>query len=196
MLAEYQITLPPQTIESADPKGKAVLDKALAQVGFIPNMYARMVNSPGLLETYLGGYAAFRNDSGFTPPEQEVVFLVISRENGCEYCVSAHSLLADAKSKLDPEVTDAIRAGEPVPDARLAALAAFTRVMVATRGLPSRADVGAFLAAGYEERHILEIVLAIAVKTLSNYANHLFHTPLDAMFEGRRWACATCDLES
>jgi alkylhydroperoxidase family enzyme len=48
--------------------------------------------------------------------------------------------------------------------------------------------VGAFLAAGYSERQILEIVLAIAVKTLSNYANHLFHTPVDAMFESRVWA--------
>lgn len=56
MLAEYQITLAPQTIETADPKGKATLEKARAQVGFIPNVYARMVNSPDLLETYLSGY--------------------------------------------------------------------------------------------------------------------------------------------
>ncbi|MGB4781712.1 carboxymuconolactone decarboxylase family protein [Candidatus Methylomirabilis sp.] len=187
MLAEYQITLSPQTIDNAEPPAKAVLEKALAQVGFIPNMYARMVHSPGLLETYLGGYAAFRNDSGFTPQEQEVVFLAISRENGCEYCVSAHSMLADMQSKVPTEVTNAIRAGTPIPDKKLAALAKFTRVMVASRGLPAQADVQAFLAAGYSERQILEIVLAIAVKTLSNYANHLFHTPLDAMFESRRW---------
>lgn len=187
MEAEYQITLPPQTIESAEPEATAVLEKAQAQVGFIPNMYARMVNSPGLLETYLSGYAAFRNDSGFTPPEQEVVFLAISHENGCEYCVSAHSMLADVKSKLDPAVTDAIRANAPIPDPKLAALAGFATAMVRSRGLPSRDDVAAFLAAGFEERHILEIILAIGVKTLSNYANHLFHTPLDEMFEPRRW---------
>lgn len=187
MLAEYQITLSPQTIDNAEPPAKAVLDKALAQVGFIPNMYARMVHSPGLLETYLGGYAAFRNDSGFTPQEQEVVFLAISRENGCEYCVSAHSMLADMQSKVPAGVTNAIRAGTPIPDTKLAALARFTQAMVASRGLPTRADVEAFLAAGYSERQILEIVLAIAVKTLSNYANHLFHTPLDVMFESRRW---------
>lgn len=187
MKAEYKMTLAPQTIETAPPKAKAVLEKALAQVGFIPNMYAAMVNSPGVLETYLLGYAAFRQDSGFTPPEQEVVFLTISRENGCEYCVSAHSMLADKKSNLAPEVTDAIRDGAPIRDAKLAALSAFTRRMVTSRGLPSRADVEAFLAAGYRERHILEIVLAIAVKTLSNYANHLFHTPLDPMFAERAW---------
>lgn len=187
MLAEYQITLPPLTLETAGPKARAVLDKALTQVGFIPNMYARMAHSPGLLETYLNGYAAFRNDSGFTTAEQELIFLVISRENGCEYCVSAHSFLADKKSGVATEVTDAVRAGTTIPDLKLAALARFTRVLVKSRGLPSRIDVAAFLSAGYSEQQILEVVLAIAVKTLSNYANHLFHTPLDPMFESRRW---------
>ena len=81
----------------------------------------------------------------------------------------------------------AIRDGRLIPDPKLQALAEFTRVMVASRGLPDRKHTDAFLSAGYGERQILEIVLAIAVKTLSNYANHLFHTPLDAKFEGRRW---------
>lgn len=187
MLAEHQITLAPQTLENASAGAKPVLEKALAQVGFIPNMYARMVNSPGLLDTYLNGYAAFRNQSGFSSQEQEVVFLSISRENGCEYCVSAHSFLADMKSGVPADVTNAIRDDLPIPDAKLQALASFTRTLVVARGLPTKADVAPFLAAGYEERHILEIVLAISVKTLSNYANHLFHTPLDPMFEGRRW---------
>lgn len=190
MLAGYQITLPPQSLDTAQGQTKEVLDKALEQVGFIPNMYANMVHSPGVLNTYLEGYAAFRKDSGFTPVEQEVVFLVISRENGCEYCVSAHSFLADKASGVPTAVTDAIRAGHPIEDAKLQALAEFTRVMVAHRGLPDRAHTEPFLAAGYSERQILEIVLAIAVKTLSNYANHLFHTKLDDMFVPRCWTDA------
>lgn len=188
MLAGYQITLPPQTIGTAEGKAKETLGRALEQVGFIPNMYANMANSPGLLNTYLDGYAAFRQESGFTPTEQDVIFLVISRENGCEYCVAAHSVLADKASGVPVAVTDAIRDGHPLPDAKLQALAEFTRVLVASHGLPERAQTGPFLAAGYSERHILEIVLAIAVKTLSNYANHLFHTPLDEMFAARRWS--------
>ncbi|AUM01522.1 alkylhydroperoxidase [Rhodocyclaceae bacterium] len=187
MLAERPLNLNPLTLDTAPAKGRALLEQAQKNLGFIPNMYARMVNSPGLLETYLTGYAAFRNESGFTPAEQEVVFLVISQENGCEYCVSAHSFIADKKSALDPAVTDAIRAGEAIADPRLAALAAFTRTMVAKRGLPAASEMERFLAAGYTERHVLEIVLAIAVKTLSNYANHLFHTPLDPVFADRKW---------
>ncbi|MGL3662837.1 carboxymuconolactone decarboxylase family protein [Pseudomonas aeruginosa] len=187
MLSEYQLNLPDLDLATTDERGQAVLQKAKAQVGFIPNMYARMVNSPGLLETYLDGYAAFRNESGFTPAEQELVFLVISRENGCEYCVSAHSVLADKQSGLDPRFTDAIRAGQPIDEPRMAVLADFTRTLFHTRGLPSREATEAFLAAGFSERQVLEIVLALAVKTLSNYANHLFHTPLDPMFASRAW---------
>lgn len=187
MLSEYQLTLAPKTLDDADAEARAVLEKAKAQVGFIPNMYARMANSPGLLATYLDGYARFRQQSGFTPVEQEVALLTISRENGCEYCVSAHSVLADNLSKVPAAVTDAIRDDGPIPDAKLAALSRFARAMVVERGLPSRAEVDGFLSAGYSERQILEIVLAIAVKTLSNYSNHLFHTPLDEVFAARAW---------
>ena len=188
MLAEYQMTLPMISLDEAEGEARDVLQKALNQVGFVPNMYANMVHSPGLLNTYLDGYAAFRKESGFTSVEQEVIFLVISRENGCEYCVGAHSFLADKASGVPPAVTDAIRDGRPIADAKLQALATFTRVLVASRGLPDRRQTDAFLSAGYGERQILEIVLAIAVKTLSNYTNHLFHTALDPMFEGRRWS--------
>jgi uncharacterized peroxidase-related enzyme len=150
-------------------------------------MFGVMANSPGLLDTYVHGYERFRALSGFTPAEQEVVLLAVSRENGCTYCVAAHSFIADRMSGVPQAVTDAIRDGEPIPDARLAALHDFTRTMVAKRGLPDSSDVDAFLAAGYSERQILEVVLAIAVKTLSNYTNHLFHTPVDEVFACRAW---------
>ena len=109
-------------------------DRAQGQVGFIPNMYARMVNSPGLLETYLDGYAVFRAESGFSPSEQELVLLVISRTNGCEYCMAAHSMLARSKSGMDAAVLEAVRNRTALPDPRLAALAAFTEHLVTTRG--------------------------------------------------------------
>jgi uncharacterized peroxidase-related enzyme len=184
--AEYQLTLPARTDTDDDPAVAAALAKVKAQFGTIPNMYARMANVPGLLETYRTGYDAFRQDSGFSPAEQEVVLLAISRANGCSYCVTAHSVVADM-AKVPTEVTDALRAGDPLPDARLDALATFTTTMVDKRGLPSRADVEAFLAAGFEERDILQVVLAIAVKTLSNYSNHLFHTPVEPAFAHRAW---------
>jgi uncharacterized peroxidase-related enzyme len=187
MLAEHKLLLAPITLENADGEVKSVLEKAKEQVGFIPNMYQGMVNSPGLLNTYLDGYTAFRQNSGFSTIEQEVIFLTISKINGCSYCMAAHSFIADKKSMVPTEVTDAIRDGNKILDNKLAALNAFTTTMVVERGLPSKKDVGVFVGAGFSERQILEIILAISVKTISNYSNHLFHTPVDEMFEDRTW---------
>ncbi len=193
MPEKFQMSLPPHTLGSESPRIRGVLEQAQQQVGFIPNMYARMVNSPGLLETYLTGYDRFRKESGFTPAEQEVVFLTISRENGCHYCVAAHSVLADKFSHVPTAVTDAIRDGNPIPEPKLRALSEFTRTLMAKAGRPDRADVDAFLAAGYTERHILEIILAVAVKTLSNWSNHAFNTPVDEMFAAREWSAAPAE---
>lgn len=187
MAAQYELALEPRTIDNAEPKARELLQGAKAKLGRIPNMYAGMANSAGLFSTYLHGYQQFREDSGFNSVEQEVVLLTISRENDCHYCVAAHSVLADKMSGVPAEVTDAIRDGKPVPDQKLAALSDFTRAMLQSHGFPGRDDVERFLAAGYSERQILEIVLAISVKTISNYANHLFQTPVDDMFANRAW---------
>jgi alkylhydroperoxidase family enzyme len=97
-------------------------------------------------------------------------------------------MIADKKSGVPADVLHAIRAGQPIPDARLAALYALTAEMVKTQGRP-RADIlQAFLAADFQERDVLYIVLAIAVKTLSNYSNHAFATPVDAVFSAYKVA--------
>lgn len=184
--AERALFLPARTEDDADPAVAAVLTAAKQQVGMIPNMYAGMANAPGLLETYLDGYRRFRSSSGFSKVEQEVVFLAISRANACTYCMAAHSTIAD-KAKVPTEVTDALRAGHPLPDERLDTLARFTAVLVDRRGLPGAEEVDEFLAAGFTEEQVLHIVLAIGVKTLSNYSNHLLHTPVDGIWAARTW---------
>jgi len=191
MPTAYQTTLPLLTPATAAAQGTPLLESAQKKLGFIPNMYGAMVNSPGLLETYQLGYERFRSESGFTPAEQEVVFLAISFDNGCDYCMAAHSVIADAFSKVPKDTTDAIRAGAAIPDARLAALAGFTRHLLHTRGRPTAEAAQAFIRTGFTERQILEIILAIAVKTLSNYSNHIFGTPVDDMFKGRLWSPPT-----
>lgn len=189
-MSTYQMTLGAHTIESAPADARPILETAKARLGLVPNMYASMANLPGLLGTYIHGYELFRAQSGFTPPEQEVVLLVVSRENACEYCVAAHSMIAEKMSKVPAQALGAIRDGEAIADPKLAALADFTRAMVRKRGNPSPADAAAFLKAGYTEHQILAIVLAVAVKTISNYSNHLFHTPVDAPFAPFAWTAA------
>ena len=183
----FKTSLPLRTIEDSNPAVSAPLKAAKAGMGMVPNMYAAMANLPALLETYNYGYGKFRAEAGFTPVEQEVVFLAISRLNGCHYCVAAHSFVGDMMSKVPAEVTDAIRDGRPVPDAKLEALRHFAHVMAESRGNPTPEQAKAFLEAGFTEEHILGIVLAISVKVISNYSNHIFHTELDAAFAGRAW---------
>lgn len=175
------------TIETATGKAKAMLEAAKEKFGFVPNMYGGMAHEPALFEAYVSSYNSFRAECGFTPVEQEVILLVVSRENGCTYCMAAHSFVADKLSGVPAPITDAIRDGRTIPDAKLAALAAFTEKMVLSRGNPNDADIAAFKAAGYTERNILGVILGISVKTLSNYTNHVFHTPLDGAFAGRVW---------
>ncbi len=182
-----KLALPAQTIDSTEGTGKAMLETARAQLGVVPNMYANMVNSPGLLETYLLGYKCFREESGFTPIEQEVVLLTISRFHGCTYCMAAHSMIADKMSKVPSVALHALRTGGPIPYTRLAALSEFTAIMLEQRGNPSSERFVAFIAAGYRDRDVLEIVLAIAVKTISNYSNHVLHTRVDDAFRAYAW---------
>jgi uncharacterized peroxidase-related enzyme len=182
MTAEYKIGLEPVSDKAATGVAKEIMDTTKAGFGFVPNMYRTMANSAGFLSTYAHGYKEFRQHSGFTPAEQELVFLVISRENGCDYCTAAHSMVAENVSKLDAQTLAAARENAHIADEKLRALAAFTQHVFASRGMITQVQAAAFLAAGYEEKQIMEIVLAIAVKTLSNYSNHIFHSELDDVF--------------
>ncbi|TAM04930.1 MAG: carboxymuconolactone decarboxylase family protein [Paraburkholderia sp.] len=178
----YIKTLAPVDHASAEGKQKEILDTARKQVGFIPNMYANMANVPAVLDTYLHGYGLFRGESGFSPAEQEVVFLAVSQINGCAYCTAAHSMIADKMSGVPAPVLQAIRNSQPIPDARLAALFGLTQDIVRTLGQPGEDKVAAFLDAGYKEQDMLYIILAVSVKVLSNYSNHAFGTEVDSRF--------------
>jgi len=184
----YKISLPPISLANADERAKPLLEAAKKQTGMVPNMYENMANFPALLETYGNGYNLFRKEGGFTPVEQEVIFLTISKENGCDYCMAAHSIVADMISKVPVEVTEAIRNDTRIPDAKLNILSKFTSSMLLKRGRPSEEDVQEFLMADYTEKHILAIILAISVKTISNYSNHIFQTEVDTMFKAREWS--------
>lgn len=182
----YKIGLEPVKLEDANEQQKEILEKAKKANGMIPNMYNNMVNLPALQNTYDTGYHQFREDSGFTPAEQEVVLLTISIENSCGYCTAAHSYLAENVSKTPKDVIEAIREGKEIQDVKLKALYEFTKVMNESRGNPTPEEAKKFLDAGYSEKQILAIILAQAVKTISNYSNHIFHTEVDEAFAGSK----------
>lgn len=173
-------------LESAPAASRPLLEGARRTLGFIPGLYAGMAESPAALKAYTELSAIFSR-SGLGPVEQQVVLLAVSVENACEFCVAAHSFVARNVTRVPPAVIDALRAGGSLPDARLDALAVFARRVVRSRGRVSEADLRAFLEAGYSQSQVLDVVLGVAMKTLSNYSNHVLDTPVDAPFAAERW---------
>jgi uncharacterized peroxidase-related enzyme len=187
MSVQTKLNFEPVTIETAEEPAKSTLQQTMNNLGFVPNMYGFMAVNPSLLTSYTSGYNAFREESGFTPQEQEVVLLSVSYVNECDYCMAAHSFVADKMSNVPTEVTDAIRDGREIPDAKLNALSEFTKKVVIERGIVSQEAIQEFLNAGYEKKHVFGVITGVGVKTLSNYMNHLAKTPVDDIFSERKW---------
>jgi len=187
MSVQTKLTFEPVTLESAEEPAKSTLQEAKNNLGFVPNMYEFMAINPSLLTSYISSYNAFREESGFTPQEQEVVLLSISYVNECDYCMAAHSFVADKMSNVPAEVTDAIRDGQEIPDSKLKALSKFTKKVVEDRGFVSQEAIQEFLDAGYEKKHVFGVITGVGVKTMSNYMNHIAETPVDDVFSERKW---------
>lgn len=180
----YQV----HTAETAADSAREILAGAQKHYGFVPNLLGTMAEAPALLKAYTTLSRIFE-ESSFDAAERQVVLLTVSYENGCDYCIAAHSVIAEMQRVPGPVVA-AIRDGQPIPDPKLQALRRFTAAVVGTRGQPSDAEVDAFVAAGYGRQQVLEVVLGVGIKTLSNYTNHIAETPLDTAFARAAWSKA------
>lgn len=170
---------------SAPEEAKPALQQVRQQTGFLPNLYGVLAESPQALAAYKAASDQFMKCS--LPDEAKlVVLLTASRSNGCSYCVAAYSALAPAHH-VDESVVKAIREDKPVDDPKLEAVRTFTAHVVDNRGWLADADVHAFLAAGFTQRQVLDVLTGVAVKTLSNYVNHLAQTPLDDALASFAW---------
>ena len=174
------------TLETAPAEAREQLEGAKAKLGFIPNLYAGMANSPAMLKTYLTFAENLAEFGQLTPVEQQVAYLTISAENGCTYCVGAHSVLA---SMVDiPEDTLAeLRAQQPLSDPKLNAIRNLSLELIKHRGWVSENELDDFIGAGFNQSHVLEIITILAQKTMSNYFNHIAQTPLDEQFASMAW---------
>jgi len=172
-------------IDSAPEASKSMLAESQKAFGMLPNILAVMAEAPGLLEGYKLLHKLFE-DSSFNAEELTVVWQTINVEHNCIYCVPAHTGIAHMM-KVDPALTDALRNQESMPTEKLQALHDTTLAMVRKRGELSDEEIAAFYAAGYEQRQLLEIVLGLSQKVMSNYVNHIAKTPTDAAFKKFAW---------
>lgn len=167
------------------PEAAAAFDSAQSTFGMIPNLTRKMATSPALAKAYLDLTGLFEGSS-LSAPERGVVLLSVSRFHGCDYCMAAHSVTGRMTGLLDAEV-DALREDRPLTDARLEALRQFVNTMLEKRGWVGPDDLSAFRDAGFGEQQVLDVILGIGLKTLSNYTNHIAGTPVDEAFGHERW---------
>lgn len=154
---------------------QVIFDKLQKGVGFVPNLYAYFAKS----ETALGDYLTFQNrKTTLTAREKEVVNLVTSQINGCRYCQSAHTELAKMLRFTDEQILE-IRRGSATFDPKFDALAKFTASVVNNRGRVAEGTVDTFFAAGYNESHLVDVIIAVGDKIISNYLHNLTQVDID-----------------
>jgi uncharacterized peroxidase-related enzyme len=180
-MAEFEI----HSMESAPKDSRATLRAVESEYGFIPNLLRVLAESPHAVRAYwtLGKEL---NGSSLTPIEQQVLMLAVSLVNRCPYCMAAHSLAARMAGLSDEDV-DAVREGRSLSDPKLEALRAFVCEVTECRGWVKSAETEAFMAAGFTRAQVFEVMLGIAYKTLSNYANHVVGTLLDEQYKEMEW---------
>lgn len=182
------MSYPVNTIETAPEAAKSALTASKKGFGFLPNLLAVMSTAPALLEGYLTLSKIF-DGSSLSAAERQVVLLAVSRENDCAYCMAVHTAIAGMQ-KVPSEAVNAIRDDAAIPDPKLEALRRFASAVTHARGWVPDADMSAFLAAGYGHQQVLEVVLGVGLKTISNYTTHIAKTPLDAAFKPVEWQAA------
>ena len=178
-------TLKIHNIESAPEASKALLEGSQKAYGMIPGLHGVLAGSPGLLNAYQTLHELFVASS-FNEDELTVVWQTINVEHECHYCVPAHTAIANMMH-VAPEITEALRNETKMPTDKLQTLHQTTLYLVRNRGRISDKESEAFFNAGFTEQQLLEIILGISQKVISNYTNRIAETPIDASFEKFAW---------
>lgn len=180
-----QKLLNPLTIENAPEKSKPILTQIKKGFGFIPNLMATFANSPAVLEGYMGLDKSWEGSS-LSPVERQLILLAVSTQNECGYCIAAHSTILKGGLRVPAETVKAVRHGDSLTDSKLDALVKLTREIVAERGHVSEATLKRFLESGYNGTQVMEVLIGVALKTISNYLDHMNPAPLDPAFQAEK----------
>lgn len=168
-----RITVP--TRDTVSPANQAMFDALQGQLGFVPNLYATFALSQNALGTYLALQSA---KSSINAKAREVVNLVVSQYNGCRYCLAAHTMLGKMNGFTDAQIME-LRSGTASFDAKFDALARLTGALVANRGHADAAATDAFFAAGWTQENLVDVIVTIGDKIISNYLHSATDIPVD-----------------
>ncbi|BFG71224.1 carboxymuconolactone decarboxylase family protein [Sediminibacterium sp. KACHI17] len=154
---------------------QSLFDNLQKGLGFVPNLYAYFAKS----ETALGDYLTLQNrKSSLRAKEREVINLVTSQINGCRYCQSAHTVIGKMNGFTDEQILE-IRKGTASFDNKLDALAKFTTSVITNRGRATDESKNDFFAAGYTEANLIDVIIVVGDKIISNYIHNLTEFEID-----------------
>ena len=169
------------TPETAPQAAQDELKNSAEAFGWVPNLHAVLAEAPPVLTAYKSLHGLFQQSS-FDNEERTVVWQSINLENTCHYCVPAHTTIA-GMMEVDAVLITSLLEGKTLPTAKLEVLKDTTKALINQRGDLDDEQVTRFKTVGYGNEQLLEIILGIAQKTISNYTNKLAHTPLDEQFQ-------------
>jgi len=153
-----------------------ILDAVHHQLGMVPNLFRLLGQSPVALAAVTGLNATL--SKALDARTRERIALAVSQVNGCHYCLSAYTYVAQHFHKLPPEEIARNRRGGSSDPKADAAVRFATRV-TATRGKVSGADLAAVRAAGYGDAQIIEIVAVAVYYLFTNFINNVAETDID-----------------
>jgi len=165
------------TTETQNEQAEKILATVEEQFGFRPNLIEELVTAPAAAQVYLRGQDAMA-DSSLTPTQQQAVQLAVATHNECHYCDAAHAALG-RQSGMASEDIDAIRNGDLPRDTDLRGVVSATRRVLEERGWLDDADLQELSAGGVDRQTLYEILAFVALKTLTNYVNHIADTEID-----------------
>ena len=176
---------PVYTLESAPAQSRPVLQQLQQTFGLVPNIAAKMAESPVLINGFIGLFQRVHSSS-LTEPQIQTLLLTNAVTNASEWPVAFHTALALKEGVSEADV-DAIRRRALPDDPALAALSEVARTLIEKRGRLTERDQQRFLEAGFSAAQLLEVIAVVAASTITNYASSVTQPPLEAQFEAFVW---------
>ncbi|MBO0591006.1 carboxymuconolactone decarboxylase family protein [Cellulophaga sp. E16_2] len=161
--------------EEVSSTNQALFDNLEKAVGFVPNLYATYAYSENALQNYLALSGA---KTSLKAKEKEVVNLAVSQVNECSYCLAAHTAIGKMNGFTDEQILE-LRAGKASFDAKLNALAALSKNITENRGATDAAVVESFFNAGWTKENLVDTIVLVGDKTISNYLHKTTDVPVD-----------------
>lgn len=163
------------SIEEVSPKNQLLFDKMQKQLGMVPNLYATFAYSESALGTYLN---LENGRTSLSTRQMEVINLVVSEVNSCNYCLAAHTVIAK-NAGISKEQTIEMRSGSFSLDPSLNALAKLVKSMVTDKGHIEQKLIEDFFKAGFNKENLVDVIIAVGSRTITNYLHAIVNVPVD-----------------